>query len=87
MHHRNRELERENLALQQRLSHTMETTTTPQCPGEDSPMNSTTPTVADPESMLIHNEHKNVNMVNPLSSGPPEYIKGPAGKLCELVRP
>ncbi|KAK4866825.1 hypothetical protein LT330_007988 [Penicillium expansum] len=62
----------------------METTTTPQCPGEDSPMNSTTPTVADPESMLIHNEHKNVNMVNPLSSGPPEYIKGPAGKLYYL---
>ncbi|KAJ9486712.1 hypothetical protein VN97_g6621 [Penicillium thymicola] len=84
LHHRNRELERENLALQQRLSRTIETTATPQYPGEDSPMNSTTPAVADPESMLIHNEHENVNMVNPLSSGPPEYIKDPAGKLYYL---
>ena len=85
LHHRNRELERENLALQQRLSRTIETTPTPQYPGGNSPMNSSPAAIADPESMLIHDEHENVNMVNPLSSGPPEYIKDPAGKLCELV--
>ncbi|CAI7627330.1 unnamed protein product [Penicillium crustosum] len=84
LHHRNRELERENLALQQRLSRTIETTATPQYPGEDSPMNSTTPAAADPESILTHDEHENVNMVNPLSSGPPEYITDPTGRLYYL---
>lgn len=86
LHHRNRELERENLALQQRLSRTIETTPTPQYPGENPPMDSTNPAVADSESMVIHDEQENVNMINPLSSGPPEYITDPAGKLCKVVR-
>ncbi|KAJ5602792.1 hypothetical protein N7537_005748 [Penicillium hordei] len=84
LHHRNRELERENLALQQRLSRTIETTATSQYPGANSPMNSSTAAITDSEPMLIHDEHENVSMVNPLSSGPPEYIKDPAGKLYYL---
>ncbi|CAI7628261.1 unnamed protein product [Penicillium palitans] len=47
-------------------------------------MDSTNPAVADSESMVIHDEQENVNMINPLSSGPPEYITDPAGKLYYL---
>jgi proline utilization trans-activator len=86
LHRRNRELEKENHALQQRLSDTIEAAATPQSTSVISPTDPPSAANADAESTQIHDEHEDINMVNPLSSGPPEYITDPAGNLCELIR-
>ncbi|OQE40346.1 hypothetical protein PENCOP_c006G06829 [Penicillium coprophilum] len=79
LHHRNRELERENHALQQRLSSNIEGAATPQSE-VDSPPKPRSVANSDSESTQIYNEDENVNMGNPLSSRPPEYITDRTGK-------
>ncbi|KAJ5477650.1 hypothetical protein N7530_003159 [Penicillium desertorum] len=83
LNRRNHELEKENLALQQRLSATTEAAVTPDHSHLASPLHPPSPGIADsPANRLtqFHDEHEeDVSMVNPLSCGPPKYITDTTG--------
>lgn len=93
LNRRNRELMKENIALQQRLSDNIHSSATP---GHSPVQNSSIDQASahsegpSPTNRFIQagegNEDENTSMVNPLSSGPPTYITDMAGKPRELIR-
>jgi hypothetical protein len=91
LNRRNHELEKENLALQQRLSATTEAAVTPDHSHLPSPLHPPSPGIADsPANRLtqFHDEHEeDVRMVNPLSCGPPKYITDTTGTPRKLLFP
>ncbi|CAG8298967.1 unnamed protein product [Penicillium salamii] len=84
LHSKNRELERQNIALQKQLSGTIKAAAIPQYSGGESPVSPPTAGNIDSEPLQIQDTTEDANIVNPLSSGPPEYIADPTGRFYYL---
>ncbi|CAG8070884.1 unnamed protein product [Penicillium salamii] len=84
LHRKNRELERQNIALQEQLSGTIKAAAIPQYSGGESPVSLPTAPNIDSEPLQIQDTSEDVNIVNPLSSGLPEYISDPTGRFYYL---
>lgn len=85
LHRKNRELEQQNIALQKQLSGTAQAAATPEYSGAHSAVSPQTAESISSEPLRTQETPEDADVVNPLSSGPPEYIKDPTGRFCKSI--
>lgn len=85
LHRKNRELEQQNIALQKQLSGTAQAAATPDYSGAHSAVSPQTAESISSEPLQTQETPEDADVVNPLSSGPPEYIKDPTGRFCKSI--